>query len=108
LVAARATRLEVKPITTATEGDGAAVSVVVVRGHPCRHLRDVALSARVRDTVLRAITIEEPPADEFDDNSLGVAISTHSAVLLGDAGAVTPDETGLTGDLLVRVADEPW
>jgi hypothetical protein len=59
--------------------------------------RDLSLSARVRDSVLRVITTDDhASAPAAGDSSLAASASTLSVALDGDAGAVTPGEGALT------------
>ena len=69
--------------------------------------RDLNLSARVRDSVLRAIAGDDGlsvPAD--GRRSLSAALSAVSAAVDRGAGALTSGETALMRELLERLADE--
>jgi AcrR family transcriptional regulator len=69
--------------------------------------RDLNLSARVRDSVLRAIAGDDGlsvPAD--GRRSLSAALSAVSAAMDRGAGALTSGETALMRELLERLADE--
>jgi AcrR family transcriptional regulator len=69
--------------------------------------RDLGLSTRVRDSVLTALTTDDRLSEPaVDDDSFGAAVSTLSAALDRDAGALSPGEQALMRELLARLGDE--
>jgi alkylated DNA nucleotide flippase Atl1 len=67
--------------------------------------RDLALSDRVRDSVLAAITVEAVPVSPAgDERSVAAALKTVSAALDDSTGALTAGERALMHELLARLA----
>lgn len=67
--------------------------------------RDLGLSVRVRDSVLRALTADDRLGSPASESSLKAALATVSGALDRDAGALTPGENSLMRELLARLAD---